>query len=117
MIDWHSHILPGIDDGPAEMEQAVAMAASLAAAGFSSVYCTPHLIRGCYEASNDAVCQRLAELQQALDAAGIPLALFAGREYRLDEYLLTDLQTPLPLGDSSLVLVEIPANISIAMAR
>ncbi len=46
MIDWHSHILPGIDDGSPDMEQSLAMAAALSAAGFTTVYCTPHLMRG-----------------------------------------------------------------------
>lgn len=117
MVDWHSHILPGIDDGPAGMEQALDMAASLAAAGFRKVYCTPHLIRGCYDASNVAVCQGVADLQARTNAMGLPLTLCAGREYCLDEFLLTALQTPLTLGDSRLVLVEIPARISVDMAR
>lgn len=55
MIDWHSHILPGIDDGAADIEQSLAMASALAAAGFTTVYCTPHLMRGCYETGNDRV--------------------------------------------------------------
>lgn len=42
MIDWHCHILPGLDDGAADMEQSLAMAAALATAGFRTVYCTPH---------------------------------------------------------------------------
>ena len=46
MIDWHSHILPGVDDGPADIEQSVALAEALAAGGFTEVYCTPHLMRG-----------------------------------------------------------------------
>ena len=29
MIDWHSHILPGVDDGPVEIEQSLAMASAL----------------------------------------------------------------------------------------
>lgn len=117
MIDWHSHILPGIDDGPANMGQSLEMAASLADAGFTTVYCTPHLIRGCYDATNDEVCRAVAELQERLNAAAIPLVLFAGREYCLDEYFPAALQTPLALGDSRLILVEIPAHIACDTAR
>jgi len=61
VIDWHSHILPGVDDGAAEMEQSLAMASALSAAGFSTVYCTPHQMRGSYEAGKtpfDRVLQR-----------------------------------------------------------
>ncbi len=54
MIDWHSHILPGVDDGPTDIEQSVDIAEALAA-GVTEVYCTPHLIRGVHEAGNDEV--------------------------------------------------------------
>jgi protein-tyrosine phosphatase len=117
LIDWHSHILPGIDDGAAKMEHSLAMAASLAAAGFSEVYCTPHLMRGCYETGNDEVRQAVVELQERLDLTGIPLSLRPGREYCLDEYLLAYLEDPLPLGDSRLILVEIPPLITADMVR
>src|SRR5512141_2837255 len=105
MIDWHSHILPGVDDGPADIEQSVAIAASLAAGGFTEVYCTPHLVRGCYEAGNDEVRRGVAKLQERLNAGGIPITLRSGREYCLDEYLQAALEDPLPLGDSRQILV------------
>jgi protein-tyrosine phosphatase len=112
MIDWHSHILPGIDDGPPEMEQSVAVAAALSTAGFTTVYCTPHLIRGLYEAGNDQVLEGVDALQAQLVSRGIPLSLRAGREYCLDEYLNTSLEDPLTLGDSRLILVEIPPRMT-----
>jgi len=117
MIDWHSHILHGIDDGPVEIGQSLAMASALSAAGFTTVYCTPHLMRGCYDAGNDAVRRGVAELQERLDSNGIPLTLLPGREYCLDEYLLTSLEDPLPLGDSRLILVEILPQLSVDMVR
>ena len=107
MIDWHSHILPGVDDGPADIEESVAIAKALAAGGFTEVYCTPHLMRGCYETGNDEVRRGVARLQERLDASGIPITLRSGREYCLDEYLQDALEDPLPLGDSRLLLVEI----------
>ena len=107
MIDWHSHILPGVDDGPADIEQSVALAASLAASGFTEVYCTPHLVRGCHEAGNDEVRWSMARLQERLDTGGIPITLRSGREYCLDEYLREALEDPLPLGDSRQILVEL----------
>lgn len=117
MIDWHSHILPGLDDGAADTAQSLAMASALSEAGFSTVYCTPHLMRGCYEAANDQVRRGVVELQQCLNQEGIPLKLLAGREYCLDEYLLPALEDPLPLGDSRLILVEIPPGITADMVR
>ena len=107
MIDWHSHILPGVDDGPADIEESVAIAEALAAGGFTEVYCTPHQMRGCYETGNDEVRWGVARLQERLYASGIPITLRIGREYCLDEYLQDALEDPLTLGDSRLLLVEI----------
>lgn len=74
-------------------------------------------MRGCYEADNEEVRLGVADLQDRLNSSGIPLVLLAGREYCLDEYLLTALEDPLPLGDSRQILVEIPPNITIDMVR
>lgn len=117
MIDWHCHILPGLDDGAADMEQSLAMAAALATAGFRTVYCTPHRMPGCYTAGNDQVRRGVAELQQRLQDSNIPLLLQAGCEYSLDEYLLASLDDPLPLGESRLILVEILPRLTAEMVR
>ena len=117
MIDWHSHILPGLDDGPAEIGQSLAMVSALSAAGFTDVYCTPHLMRGVFEASNEQVRQSVAELQELSAAAGIKLCLRPSREYCLDEYLLAYLENPLPLDADNSILVEIPPRITADLVR
>jgi protein-tyrosine phosphatase len=115
MIDWHCHILPGLDDGPSDSEQSLTMAGLLSQAGFGTVYCTPHLIRRRFEATNEQVCQGVKQLQQMITRHGIPLVLQPGREYYLDEYLPDNLRDPLPLGDTRLLLIEIPASITAEM--
>lgn len=117
IIDWHSHILPGLDDGSQESEQSLAMAGLLSTHGFTTVYCTPHQLHGAYEASNDQVRRGTAELQQMIRSRDIPLTLLPGREYYLDEYLLHLLEDPLPLGDSKLILIEIPSSAAVEMVR
>jgi protein-tyrosine phosphatase len=42
MVDLHCHILPGLDDGPAAMDESVAMAESAIADGITHVVATPH---------------------------------------------------------------------------
>ena len=99
------------------MEHSLSMAASLAAAGFTTVYCTPHLMPGCYEASNDQVRNAVADLQGRLSENSIPLTLLPGREYWLDEFLPTLLEDPLPLGNTQQILIEIPFHLSGDMVR
>jgi len=117
VIDWHCHILPGIDDGAADLEASISMGKLLAAAGFTDVYCTPHMMRGCYDVGNDIVRQSVTDLQEQLKAHSIALNLHVGREYCLDEYLLASLEDPLPLGDSRQILVEIQGSIAAGMVR
>lgn len=108
LVDWHCHLLPEIDDGPASIEEALQMAQILYKAGYRQVCCTPHCIKGSYDATSDDVRSAVALLQAELDRAGIQLVLLAGREYYLDEFLFDFLNDPLTLGDSKYLLLEIP---------
>lgn len=111
MIDFHCHILPGLDDGPKTVDESVEMAGALYKAGFNAVYCTPHLIKSVYEADNELVRESLVALQTRLNNENISLKLFPGREYYLDEYLPEYLKDPLPLGETNFIMLEIPINI------
>ena len=115
--DYHCHILPGVDDGAADLAESLAMARKLSAAGFTTICCTPHLIRGAYERSAADIRDRVEQLQDKLTADALPVLLLAGAEYYLDECLLALLDDPLPLGDSGMVLVEIPAHTPGALAE
>ena len=110
MIDFHSHILCGIDDGADDLDESVAMARALHAAGFETIYCTPHLIKGCFDADNRAIVSAVSSLQTALREANIPLDIQPGREHYLDEFLDGYLQDPMPLGGTPYLMIEIPNN-------
>jgi protein-tyrosine phosphatase len=104
-VDIHCHLLPGLDDGPADEAEALEMARILSSAGFTEVYCTPHLLRGAYHNPPAKISAAVANLQNAVDKEQIPLRLHAGAEYYLDEFLPSYLEDPLTIGDS-LLLVE-----------
>ncbi len=93
------------------------MARLLRDAGYGEVYCTPHLIKGVYEAGNEAVRRGAGALQAALDREGIDLKLHAGREYYLDEFLADYLNDPLPLGETGQLLVEIPHHAPVELVK
>ncbi len=111
MIDFHCHLLPGLDDGSATIDEAIEMAVALQKAGFITVYCTPHFIKSVYEANNEEIRESLNALQTRLKNENINLQLLAGREYYLDEFLLDYLKNPLPLGDTNMIMLEIPRYI------
>lgn len=106
MIDWHCHLLPGVDDGSKCLDESLAMGRLLAEAGFTEVYCTPHCLHGAYDNTPQNVQKLTAALQQAFNQHHIPLKLYPGMEYYLDEMFLRNLDLLQPLGDSRLVLVE-----------
>ena len=57
MIDLHCHLLPGIDDGAAELSVSLEMARAFVADGVSVVACTPHILPGLYHNSGPQIRQ------------------------------------------------------------
>jgi len=108
MIDYHCHLLPGLDDGPQTVSESLDMARQLAAFGFREVCCTPHCIKGHYEISPVEVRNEVRRLQSCFAGEGIPLLLHSGMEYYLDEFFEQFAGNLLPLGESRLVLCEAP---------
>jgi protein-tyrosine phosphatase len=74
VIDTHCHLLPALDDGPADVEAAVALARQLAGAGVSMVLCTPHFSRR-HPTTQAAARERLIELRGELFDRGVRLKL------------------------------------------
>ncbi len=108
MIDFHSHILPAIDDGAVSIDESIAMAEMLAAFGYQTVCCTPHCIKGYYDLTPQKVREATLTLQADLDNADIRLELWPGMEYMLDECFVEFADDLLPLGDTRLILCEAP---------
>lgn len=62
--DWHSHILPGVDDGVPDMETALATLRAYEEMGVAHVWLTPHIMED-YPNTTEALRARFAELQEA----------------------------------------------------
>lgn len=80
MIDIHAHILPGIDDGPANMGEALALIAAAADNGIDTVVATPHMLDGIYNATRAEIFAALAELNDAAHEHGLPVTILAGAD-------------------------------------
>ena len=79
MIDLHCHILPGIDDGAVDLDDALAMARQAEADGIETVCATPH-IRHDHDVRIHELDDRVTRLQAAIDEAGIRLRIARGGE-------------------------------------
>lgn len=110
MIDLHSHILPGIDDGSPDIETSLEMARDSVADGVSVLACTPHILPGLYHNAGPQIRRAVAGLQKLLDDAAIPLRLVTGA----DNHVVPDFAAALnsgrllSLADTRYVLVEPP---------
>lgn len=85
MIDLHSHILPGIDDGARDTEMSLAMAQQAVDAGISYMMCTPHMHWGTFDNDGTIIEPVFNQLRRDISAAGIPLTLGWAAEVRLNE--------------------------------
>lgn len=82
MIDLHCHLLPGVDDGPPDVETSLAMARTAVKDGVSTIVATPH-VSSRYQTDPRTIADRVAALQSELDDAGIPLTVKTGAEINL----------------------------------
>ncbi|MER3410005.1 MAG: hypothetical protein C4306_07880 [Thermoleophilia bacterium] len=83
MIDLHTHILPGVDDGASTLEESVELARALVDQGVLLAAATPH-VRDDFPTDADTMEQLLAALRLALAREGIDLRLRGGGEIALD---------------------------------
>ena len=110
MIDLHFHALPGIDDGPASTEDALALLRGAARAGTHTVVATPHVSATYPRTRSERIREGVDLLQAEADAAGIDIRVLAGAELDLmQREMLRDDELPgLRLGDGPYMLVELP---------
>src|SRR5215831_574596 len=83
LIDLHSHLLPGIDDGSRDLAMSLAMARVAAADGISTIACTPHILPGVYNNSGPAIRSAVARLAERIVEAGIPITLVTGADVHI----------------------------------
>jgi protein-tyrosine phosphatase len=113
VIDLHSHILPGIDDGASSLEVSIEMARLWCADGVSVVACTPHILPGVYANTGPQIQNAIAPLQLAIALKGLPLTLVAGADNHMVPDFLSGLRSGhlLTLAGSRYVLVEPPHHV------
>ena len=126
-VDIHCHILPGIDDGPVNLEQSVQLARLLVQQNVGHVVATPHQLcpqphvlasvppdqqhRQPELASRSSVLRLVDELNQALVQRRIPLLVHPGGEVHIVPNLIEQLDAGVALtlcDHNAFVLVELP---------
>lgn len=112
IVDLHCHVLPGIDDGPATLEEAIALVGGARDDGISAIAATPHVSWSYPDVDSALIRTGVHELQDRLDAAGVRVQIMPGAEVAstraadLDDAELRRLT----LGDGPWMLLECPIS-------
>ncbi|MDQ3739716.1 MAG: hypothetical protein M3389_02120, partial [Actinomycetota bacterium] len=80
MIDLHTHVLPGIDDGPATVEGSIELARAAAAGGITTIVATPHVTWDLPANDAASIAAGVRALEGELERAGVDVALRTGGE-------------------------------------
>ena len=113
MIDIHSHILPGVDDGAFDLTNSIGLIRELADAGITEIVATPHYVSETkYMSKKFKNGQILQDLKKAIDDEGIKATVFLGNEIYIDKSIADLVQngTISTMAGGEYILVELPLN-------
>lgn len=114
MIDLHCHILPGLDDGAQNLEEAVEMAGIAERDGIEKIVATPHFFRNTFVHKDLGIIEeRCRELSRALEAKNIKVEILGGAEVHISHNLIDEIRknrSYLVLNRTSYMFVEFPSD-------
>lgn len=108
LMDIHCHILPGLDDGPQTMEEAVETMREYDRQGIHMVIATPHFHPERYVVKASQIYPAVEALQAECDRQGIQVKILPGQENLYYTGLIQNLENgeALTLAGTRYVLVE-----------
>ena len=107
MIDIHTHILPGCDDGSPDMETSMKKIRKMADAGIDGIVLTPHFIRNQYHNTSNVITGKFKKLKSQLKKENILLNIYQAAEVYLDSNIKKDIESEkLVIVNTNYVLVE-----------
>lgn len=113
MIDIHSHILPGVDDGVKTLASSIELIRELSRSGATDIIATPHYVSETrYVSRKDNNLRLLEEVKSALLAEQINVEIYLGNEIYIDPKIakMVSEGTISSMAGSKYVLVELPLN-------
>lgn len=111
IIDLHTHILPGVDDGAKDWEESLRMCTLAQKEGISIVAATPHIMPGTYDNDREKILQATGKLKEKLRKEKINLRVVPGAEIRLSPDIIKKLEdkTLVTINDRGrFILLEFP---------
>ena len=112
IVDIHSHIIPGIDDGSKDMEMTLEMIRNAEKEGTKEMVATPHYLLEYGEATIIDVKNRVKEINVLLENEKIDVKIYSGQEVYFNEKIIEDyLEGNIgTINDSRYMLIEFPMD-------
>ena len=113
MIDFHSHILPNIDDGSRSIEETFNLIKEAKEVGFEGIVLTSHYIEGYYETDVPDRDVWVNAIKENLNTKGIDIDLYLGNEIYISENMMDLLinNKASTINNTCYVLFEMPLNV------
>ena len=110
MIDMHSHIINGIDDGSKSIEMTINMLKKAEQSGTTDIIATPHFMRGRFEVEYNEVLKKVEELKEISRENNIDINIYAGQEVYYSRKLLEYYNDKIigTINNSKYMLIELP---------
>lgn len=109
IVDIHSHILPGIDDGARSFKESIEILDLMKNKGITDIVCTPHYMKSTkYNQNNKEKIELFHQLKQQYQG----INLYLGNEVYIDEDIceLLKKEEILTINNSAYLLIELPMN-------
>ena len=98
--DVHNHILPGVDHGATDIENALDLIKEQMSMGITRFIFTPHITKSTFENTPDTINAAYAIFKEAIEQSGLDIKFSVSAEYLLDEFSLNqfsnDIFIPMP---------------------
>lgn len=106
MIDIHSHLVYGVDDGSKSVEDTICMLKEAKEAGFTDVICTSHYMEGYYEVPCNEIASKILNMKSLKQ----DIKIHQGNEIYATENIVDyiDSKKAMSLSNSRYVLIEFP---------
>ena len=108
-VDFHSHLIPGIDDGVKTIDDSVFLLRQLEVLGFKRIITSPHVMADGYNNGPDIILSGRDKVREAIKQNAINIDFDATGEYNIDEamYARIEKKELLPFG-KNYIMVEMP---------
>lgn len=112
MIDFHSHIIPGVDDGSKSIEETINLLIEAKNAGFASIVSTSHFMEEYYEVNVSERRVWINAIQDVLRQKGIDISLYLGNEIYITPNIINLLETgkATTINGTNYILFELPLS-------